>query len=140
MLRYLALCTVCLLWAAPPLRASEFDAEFGTAMPPDGSVSRRADDAKTAVAASATELDRESPGQSCHWGWGRGFGFGGWGMGMGMGYGGFGYPGFGWGRMGYGGMGMGMGYGGMGMGMGYGGFMPVGYYGMGMGYGGGMFW
>jgi hypothetical protein len=104
-------------------KAGELDAEYGG--------QAKAVDAVRVVAKASTELDSESPTQSCcfkrrfytYYG--------------GYGYGGFGYGGYAYGRrcclIGYGGYGGGLGYGGFG---GYGGSFGYGGFG---GYGGGFY-
>ncbi len=109
------------LLAASTAKAGELDAEYG------GKTPTTALTAKATIAAPSTELDAESPDQSCCWRkrlfgygcFGRGYGYGGFGYG-GFGYGGYGgYGGFGGGYGGFGGGYGGLGYGG---GFGYGGY------------------
>ncbi len=149
-----------LLLAGTTVRAGELDEEFGTKAPASPAVAlkvaspadagaaptvARTEDIKPDTA-KASELDDETPTQSCffrRFGWGgfgyRGFGYGGFGY-RGFGYGGYGYRGFGFGRgLGYGfgnGLGFGLGYG-LVRGFGYGGLGYGGWggYGFGRGFG-----
>ncbi len=98
----LILASLLLTGVGSAARAGELDAEFGGKAAPVVSPT-------SALGASASELDAESPDQACHRRYGyyrhRGFGYGGFGyggFGYGRGYYGLGYRrGFGYGRFGW---------------------------------------